>query len=333
MDLSVLKKIKDDFLEKKISEGSIYNTNALISVILLFGIIVVINLISSKLFVRVDLTKDKVYTLSDSTKTILNGIDENIRIKAYFSSNLPAHLLSLRNQVKDIMEEYKAYSGGKIRIEFYDPKDSKEANEKAKRLGIPKVRISAIEEDKREVLSVYLGLAVMYENKKEIIRTVRDVRNIEYRITSAIKKVTTEKIPTIGFITNNGCKTTDNGLSSIVKKLKENFSVSDIAFTEGQKVPDRYDTVIAAGPVKAFSPRQVYELDQFLMRGKSIIFLLDSMKLRKDKLTAINLKTGMLARALSLYGVRLGKNLVIDNKCALARFGGKDSPSNYKRGV
>lgn len=320
--------LQEKFIKKELSlsANALRNGSVFVNILLFIGIIVIVNLISSQYFIRFDLTRNKAYTLSKSTIKILHSIDDTVRIKAYFSSDIPPYLLSLRNDVRDILYEYEAHSKGSLQVEFYDPSTSKESDEKAQHLGIPKVKMSAVQKDKREVRNVYMGLAILYENKKEIIRMVENARNIEYRITSAIKKVTTKKVPHVAFLMGNGCKSINKSLSMLKKQMEENFVVAEEPLVEGASIPKMYDTFIMAGPTVPFTPRQLFEIDQFLMEGKSLIVLADSVVINKNKLMAMPVNNYTLFKVLAKYGVRLNNNLIIDSRCATTRFSGGNSP-------
>jgi len=313
---------KEWYLSKNALNGSSFFVN----IILFVGIIVIVNLISSQYFIRFDLTRNKAYTLSKSTIKILHSIDDTVRIKGYFSSDIPPYLLSLRNDVRDMLYEYEAHGKGNLRVEFYDPDTSKESDEKAQHLGIPKVKMSAVQKDKREVRNVYMGLAILYENKREIIRMVQNSKNLEYRITSAIKKITAKKVPHVAFLMGNGCKSISKSLSILKEKMEENFVVAEEPLVEGESIPKMYDTFILAGPTIPFTPRQLFEIDQFLMAGKSLIVLADSIVINKNKLLAMPVNNYTLFKTLAKYGVRLNNNLIIDSRCATTRFSGGNSP-------
>ncbi len=307
-------------LEKNSIDTIVINT------VLFASTLVVVNLIFTKLFFRIDLTKNKLYTLSDSTKNVLNSLDDEIRVKAYFSSNLPPYLLGVRRNIRGLLREYQAYSAGRLKLEFYDPDASENAVKSAARLGISKAQMSVVSDDKMEVRGVYLSIAILYANQKEIINVVRGASNIEYKITSAIKKIMTEKVIKVAFISDNESQSIDTDLNIIAKQLRENYSVSSLPLLEAQKKLEEYDVIILPGPKESLYPRMVFELDQLIMRGKSVILLLDSIMLKRNFLGAIPVKSGTLSKALAYYGIRAANNLVIDKECAVTRFSGGEAP-------
>ena len=98
-------------------------TDLSVAILLILGILIVVNFFSYKLFMRLDLTENKIFSISDATKNTMRQLDDVVNIKAYFSSTLPSQVLSLRQEVKDVLDEYQAYSNGKVKVEFIDPGD------------------------------------------------------------------------------------------------------------------------------------------------------------------------------------------------------------------
>ncbi|MFQ6039239.1 MAG: Gldg family protein, partial [Candidatus Poribacteria bacterium] len=198
-------------------------TNALIMILIVFAILAMVNLLIARAFFRIDLTDGNIYTISKSTKNVLERLDDIIKVTAYFSKDLPPHLVNLRQQVKDILDEYQVYGRGKLRIAFIDPKEDAKIEEKMPAIGIPEVRAQTVEKDKAQVVNVYLGIAVEYEDKKEVIPLVRNVNTLEYDLTSAIIKVSSEKAKTIGFLAGHDEHDIydDSDYSGVRDKLQE----------------------------------------------------------------------------------------------------------------
>ena len=122
-------------------------------------------------------------------------------INAYFSRE-PARVAQIRRDVRDVLDEYRAISN-KLQIDFIDPGDDEAEKNKLRFMGIPEVQMNVIEKDKAQVANVYMGLAVIYEDKKEILPVVQNTFTLEYDLTSAILKVTRTEIKTIGFLSGH----------------------------------------------------------------------------------------------------------------------------------
>ncbi|SVB80544.1 uncharacterized protein METZ01_LOCUS233398, partial [marine metagenome] len=104
-------------------------------IITIAAILIIVNIVSRNLFFRLDLTDNKMYSLSESSKTVVSKIDDRLTMKVYFSDNLPGEYGNNRRYLQDILEEYTAYSNGNIHFEFYRPDDDEKMQEDAQKSG------------------------------------------------------------------------------------------------------------------------------------------------------------------------------------------------------
>ncbi len=302
-------------------------TNAMIMVLTVFAILVLLNIIGMHILKkRIDLTEGNIYTVSKSTKNALKKLDDIVNVNVYFSKDLPPYLTNLEQQIKDILSEYQAYGQGNLRLEYIDPKNDPKVEEQMRFKGIPEVQLQVLEKDSYTAKKVYLGIEVLYEDKKEVIPVVQNINSFEYDLTSAILKVASPEEKTIGFLTGHDEHDIYNderdGYGKIREALQKQYSVTTVDTTSGNKVRDNINTLIIAGAKKTLSERDKYEIDQFIMRGGRAIFLVDSIQTPKGGVRAMPMSTG-LNDLLEHYGVKLGNNLVVDTRSnAMATFSG-----------
>ena len=294
-------------LSRKLKSGS----NALILALTVFFILVVVNFLSCQYFMRGDLTENKIYTLSKSTKDILEGLDDIVRIEAYFSKK-PSRVAQIRADVKDKLDEYLAFSKGNLQIDFIDPGDDETLKQKLRLMGIPELQVNVREKDKLEVANVYMGIAVHYVNEKEVLPFVQETFNLEYDLSSAILKVTREETKTLGFLAGHGEFDIDNQrFQELRGELSKQYDVSKVEVKDGEPIDAKVVTLVIAGPQQPLTEREKYEIDQFIMRGGRTVFLIDPIRLQPGSLQATPLATG-LNDLLEHYGVKLGNNLLLD---------------------
>ena len=288
-----------------------YGGNTLAFILVVFGIIVLINFLSSRRFVRADLTAEKRYTISQSTKKVLKRLDDIVTIDAYFSRQ-PARVAQIRQSVRDMLEEYRAFSKN-LQINFIDPAAEEEAQkQKLRFMGIPEVQVNVIEKDKAEVANVYMGIAILYADKKEVLPVVQTTANLEYDLTSAILKVTSKEVKTIGFLTGHDeIDVFDQAFGPLRQELSKQYDVRKVPIDAGKAVDADVATLVIAGPKKELTEREKYEIDQFIMRGGRVCFLIDPILIQYQGLNVNPLKTG-LNDLLEHYGVKLNDNLVLD---------------------
>ena len=288
-----------------------YGGNTLAFILVVFGIVALINFLSSRRFIRADLTADKRYTISQSTKKVLKRLDDIVTIDAYFSRQ-PARIAQLRQSVRDMLEEYRAFSKN-LQINFIDPATGDEAQKQQLRfIGIPEMQINVIEKDKAEIANVYMGIAILYADKKEVLPVVQTTANLEYDLTSAILKVTSKEIKTIGFLTGHDeLDVFGQAFGPLRQELSKQYDVRKVPIEADKAIDADVATLVVAGPKKELTEREKYEIDQFIMRGGRALFLVDPVVIQYEGLNVSSLTTG-LNDLLEHYGVKLNDNLVLD---------------------
>ena len=292
----------------------------LIKVAIIIGIIVVINIISIRVFTRIDLTKNQTYTLSPISKEIVGNLDDQLIIKAYFSDNLPAPYNNLRRQLRDMLNDYRSFSNGKLNYEFFNPtgegEDNTELEQDAQKYGVQPVQIQVIDEDKLEVKKAFLGIVFLYEGRQEIIPVIQSTSNLEYQITSIIKKITTENKKKIGFLIGNG-EYDYTKFAQINKILSDQYELRQIDVSLNKPVPDDIDVLIVLGPKEGIPESQKFMIDQFIMRGGNIAWLINKIAPNFQQQMVIGEPVSTnLDDMLAHYGVVIGNDLIRDLQCS-----------------
>ncbi len=300
-----------------------YGTHLVLYVLIVLAILAVINYISISAFYRIDLTENKIYSISKATKNTLKGLDDVVSIQAYFSKELPPQLIELRRQVKDILDEYTAYAGTNLSVEFIDPVDDPELEQRMQFIGVPKVQVNIFQKDKAEVANLYLGMSIMFEDRKEVIPIIQNVRNLEYDLTSAILKVVKEEPEVIGFVSwKKKQESMQQDLySRIQMALFKQYDVRNLNLTPGEPALEDVDTLVLISP-KEISDNERYLLDQFIMRGGNAIFLVDMVRLKPGRQLEAEKVTSNINEFLLHFGVKVEPDLVLDRSSSMAAFSG-----------
>jgi len=286
---------------------------AIIRAFLVLGILIVVNVISVRLFDRLDLTKQKVYTLSEASKRLVRSFDDRVTVRAYFTEDLPAPYNNNRREVLDILNEYKAYAGGNLQYEFINPEGEK-GEQEAQQQGIPPVDVQVVKEDKFEVKRAYLGLVMMYEDKKETLPVIQNLGSLEYDISSALKRLTTRQKKKIGYTLGHD-ETDLSTMKEANQALSSQYELTPVNLTGGVGVPSDIAALLVIAPQKKFNDSSKYQIDQYLMRGGKIAFFLnkENASLQSQYAQPIELN---LDDQLAQYGTRVNADLVRDAQCA-----------------
>ncbi len=288
-------------------------TQSIVRAFLLLGILVLLNVISVRLFTRLDLTKQNIYTLSEASKNLVKSLDDRVTVKAYFTEDLPAPYNNNRRSVLDILNEYRAYSRGNLHYEFVNPEGEK-GEQAARQQGVPPVEVQVVKEDKFEVKRAYLGLVFLYEDKKEIIPVIQNLGSLEYDISSALKRLTTRSKKKIGYTTGHQ----ESELSSMKRandELSAQYQLVPVDLSKNPEVPQDLAALLVISPVTKFADSAKYALDQYLMRGGKVAYLLNKMSANLQQRYAQPIDLG-LEDMLENYGVRVNADLIRDAQCA-----------------
>ncbi len=294
-------------------------TRIVVSTLLILLILVVINLITTNTVHRVDLTENKEFTVSSSTRNVVRNLDDLVTIKVYFSKDLPSYMANLPRSVRDLLDEYAANSKGNLRVRWEDPDKSPEMKRKLQQLGIPQVQLDVIQKDKRELANIYLGMVVLYEDKHEAIPVVQGPWGLEYELTTAILKVTRKESPKLGIISRFPREDFDQRYQQMQMVLGKQYEIEFVDLEGGQRaVPDDITTLMLVSP-KDLSGAEQYRIDQFVMNGGKVFALLDVLEMGGLALQGTRMSSG-LEDLMASYGLRLNSDMLVDRISSMASF-------------
>jgi gliding-associated putative ABC transporter substrate-binding component GldG len=287
-------------------------TQTLIRLAIVLGILILVNIISIRLFWRVDMTRNRIFTLSDASKQLMRSLDDRVTVTAYFTEDLPAPYNNNRRMLLDELNDYRAYSRGNLQYDFIDPTGEKGEHE-AEEQGISPVQVQVLKNDKFEVKRGYMGVVLQYEDRKEILPVIQNTSTLEYDLSSTIKKLTTKTPRKVGFLSGQG----EPGLNEMTKAqemLRRQYELTTVDVNKNAPVPPDVSALIIAAPSSRISEPAKFQIDQYLMRGGKIAFLINkfdaSLQARFARPTEVNLDD-----MLEQYGVRLNADVVRDAQC------------------
>lgn len=290
-----------------------------ISVLLVLGIILVVNFFSYKIFTRMDLTQNKNFSISKVSKTTVKELGDVVNIKVYFSDNLPSQVLGLRQEVKDMLGEYAAFSNGKINVEYINPASDEKTQQELYMIGIPQVTFQVYEKDKAQTVNAYFGIAISYGDKTEAIPTIqKEASGLEYQLTTAIKKVISERIATVGIVTDHKTVGLEDAMSSAYKALQELYTVQQIEVKDDTDIPNNVNTLVIVGAKDKFTDKQIAKIEKFVNAGGSLLVFQDGVMVEQGLKTS---KSDVsLNKLFAKYGLKVNQDLVADNRSGMASF-------------
>jgi len=282
-------------------------------ILIVVAILAIINLISLNLFSRADLTDENIYSLSESSITLVDNLNDRLTVKAFITEDLPAPHNNDARYLKDLLDDYKAYSHGHLQYEFIDPvKSGRE--EEAMGYRIPPLQFNVFRNDKTEFIKGFKGVALLYGDRQEIIPFVENTGSLEYDLSRAINKLTQTRVPTIAFTTGHGEPDISNGMNWANQILQKEYRVQFLNLKNQKSIPKQVEAIFIVAPKTAFLDWEIYLIDQFIMRGGRVAFLIDKFDINIQQTMVTPVDNG-LDSLLNFYGVGIRDNLVIDLQC------------------
>ena len=285
----------------------------LLTVGIVLVILILLNIVSVRLFGRLDVTRNNLFTLSEASKDLMRRLDDKVTVKAYFTEDLPAPYNNHRRLLLDELNEYRAYAKGNLLIEFIDPAGEK-AEQDAQQQGIAPVQVQVVKEDKFEVKRAYMGMVLQYEDRREVIPLIQNPATLEYEISSTIKRLTTKGQRRIGFLTGHGEPGLQE-LSRVQGLLGKQYELATVDVSKGQQVPPDISALIVMAPATPIPAPEKFQIDQYLMRGGKVAFLLNKVDISLQNRFGRGLDLG-IEDLLEAYGLRVNPDLVRDAQCA-----------------
>ena len=289
------------------------NNSVYTYILLIVGVIIFINLLGDRFFLRLDFTADKRYTLSEATKNILGNLKEPVTVTAYISEELPQQFSQLRRDFKEELIEYSNRSKGKVMFEFVNPNKDDATEQKTMQEGISPVLINVREKDQVKQQKAYMGAVVHYGDKKEVIPYIQAGSAMEYSLSTSIKKMTVQNKPKVGILQGHG-ETSPNSLIQVMQSLSVLYDATPVNLDVISVNLSDFKTLVIINPHDTFPPADLAKLDEFLAGGKNICIAMNRVYGDLQKSTGSEVRTG-LERWLEGKGVRVNPNFIIDQNC------------------
>jgi len=317
-------------------------------------VLLFVNVTSSYLFTRMDLTQEKRYTLSASTKEMLKELDEQVLFRVYLEGDdLPSEYRRFRNEIKDMLDQFRAYSRY-VEYEFVNPNSMKTDEEKRQfnemliKKGLTPIPVTSEEDGVQKQQIVYPSMEVSYMGRETALqlqssgvsgRSTDEVVNssvesLEYNFVTAIHRLTRPVRAKVGFLLGHG-ELEKIDLFDIQMSLVEDYAVENVYLDKNidaltgrvldtrdssVSVRNKFDVVVIPKPLRTFSDQDLYILDQYVMYGGKILWLVDALDADMDSLQnkaqtfATRLPTN-LDDLFFNYGVRVNPDLIMDYRC------------------
>ena len=316
------------------------NKSKILFIVSVFAAVILFNIIGNSVFKRFDLTKDKRYTLSKTTKDIVDSVDTPLIIDVFLEGNLPSDFKLLQTETKQLIEEFQTINS-LVKVNYIDPLADETNRENIVReltkTGLePYVNSKKLNGKITQELLFPWGFASYKERtvkiplfKKSVTEDLQtqianSIQLLEYNFADAFNQLTKEKSKTIAVLKGNG-QLNDINIAGFIQTIKPYYNLAqftlDSVATNPQSTLNKiksYDLIISAKPTEAFTENEKLVLDQYTMSGGNSLWLSEAIFMDKDSLYNDSGASVSLSKELNLkdfffqYGARINQNLVKD---------------------
>ena len=316
-------------------------------------IVVFVNIIGYYVFGSLDLTSEKRYTLSKSTKNLLKKIDEPVLYRVYLEGEFPADFKRLQNETKEMLNQFRAYNKN-VQYEFVNPNDFENQQErqvfyqKLAQKGIQPTQIQVSTGNGVTTQVLIPAADVIYKGNETSIQLLQSqkyvdqtqllnnsIQSLEYVLSNAIRALSQGQKPAVAFMRGHGELPLPN-LSDMIGSLYEYYNLDTVRMDENinsltTRVVDskdstayhfrnKYDLIIIAKPTQMFSDRDLYILDQYVMYGGKLLWLVDPLDADLDSLAhagqAVATRLPLnIDEMMFTYGARINPDIIMDIRC------------------
>ena len=335
----------------------------------LLVIIIVANILGNFYYLRIDLTEEKRYTLSETSKKLSKELKEKCYFRLYLDGDMSARFKNLRNEIRDVAYEFRELSGGKIEIEVIDPFEGKQLSEVSgilddfnQRGVIHQRDIEGEGGNSTTIKNIIPGAEMMYAGKTVAINFYehdvaldadnnikRAIDNVEYEIANGLRQCTLDKPKKIAVADGSG-EMIDNRVGDFAAELGKYYDVSalninvadpksaepfidklkslsnpeemgSVLINSLQQRLNNNDLLLIIKPIKDYSPSELYLIDQFLLKGGKVIWMIDPVHVEIDSfetnssIAAMDNQLENINASLFNYGVKMESTLLMDANC------------------
>ncbi|MBR4137215.1 MAG: gliding motility-associated ABC transporter substrate-binding protein GldG [Bacteroidales bacterium] len=326
--------------------------NEITSLVITLIIIVLINIIGSFVYTRLDLTSEKRYTISNTSRDILKNLDDYVFFRVYLEGEFPAGFKKLRKETKEMLDEFRAYSKF-IDYEFINPSESNDPVERQEtykilyQSGLNYYTETVQTNTGLQQIMIWPGIILSYRENELPIDLLsgqsgqsqeavlnNSAQDLEYKLISAIKEISTKNRATVAFVDGHG-ELSDLEVYDIANAISKKYFIKRTTLNEQINslmkrdfdrdsnivIKPSYDAIIIAKPTIPFSEKDKFIIDQYIMYGGKVMWLLDPVSASMDSLQNAESTMGLalnlnLDDQLFKYGLRMNKNLLLSYPCA-----------------
>jgi len=274
---------------------------------------------SGRLWFRLDLTKNRAYTISKVSRNLYRELPDPVNITYYLSDRLKT-VIPAPQEIEDTLREYAAYSRGKIILAVRDPVKSN-LSAVVEELGLQPRQVQIVDKDQDSLVTVYSGIVIEYLDKAEVLPWVVTTDTLEYDLTSRIRSMVTDSERVIGVITGDSFRQWNEDFSYLNNTLTSaGFKVRQIF--PGDEIPDNLPALFVFGGAEELDEWALYRIDRYIQLGGKVLFAIKGIFIDTmyGSLEARRLEDRGLLDMIASYGVIIRPELVLDRSALTLQY-------------
>ena len=314
-------------------------SQSILQLLMIIGLVVLLNLVLNPYFFRLDLTKEKRFSLGEASKNLAKKVNQPLYVKVYLEGEFPAGFKRLSRSTKEMLDEFSSYSNGNIQYEFIDPfyqADAKKTEDIIVELGnkgLQPTNVQIKKEDEFAQKIIIPGAIVYYQGKEFPLNLLKNqfgqnpeevinssIELLEYEIANTLRKATQGKSKKIAIIEDHG-ELGGWNLAEAQNMLSQFYEVERLPLSI--QVPQRLNDfagIIIAKPTQEISEFDKFKIDQYIMNGGKVLWLVESQHAEMDSLLKENIFVSTtyptrIDDMLFKYGIRVNGNIIQDLQC------------------
>ena len=269
-------------------------------------------LVSGRLWLRLDLTKNKAYTISKVSRNLHTEIPEPVNITYYLSDKLRT-VVPAPGEIEDTLREYAAYSRGKIRVTVRDPVKAG-LSRMMEEIGLFPMEIQTVEQDQASFITVFSGIVIEYLDRIETLPWVISTDTLEYDLTSRIRAMASDTQRQIGVIAGDSYRQWDEENFGYLNRSLSNAGFRVRVISPGDEIPDTLAGLFVIGGVEDLDDWALYRIDRYIQLGGKVMFAVKGVYVDTvyGSLEARHQRDNGLLDMIASYGVTIRPELVLD---------------------
>ncbi len=311
---------------------------SLFQVLVITGILICLNIVGSFFYSHLDLTEDGRFSLTPATKSQISNLDDILYVEVFLDGEFPAGFTRLRNSVQDLLDDFRSLNGN-VEYQFVNPlvgsaEEIRQTQEALQKRGIYPVDLIVKDDAESSEKLVYPVAFLRYKGRERLVKLLENqtpgtpqqvvlnnsVSLLEYKFTNAVKKMQTISKQKIAFTEGHG-ELFPYESADFENSLSEFYDVARLNLDSITVIDQQIRLLVVARPRGQFSEKQKFVIDQYVMNGGRILWLIDKLSIGMDSLKnapeyipvdyPLNLDD-----LLFKYGIRIQPNLVLDLQCS-----------------